>query len=72
MTSESLWNYCQDEVNDNVSENNNKNCTVNNEKTTGSKYEYKTKIIGSTPINNNTFIRERPFSGNSFLYIVFL
>ena len=45
MTSENLWNY---EDNDNSNEDNDKS------KTTGSRpFEYKTKIIGRTSINNN-------------------
>ena len=38
MTSESLWNYFWDEVNDNINKNNNDNLKVNNQKTTTSKY----------------------------------
>ena len=52
MTSGSLWNYYRDEVNN--SANNNVNNNINNNKTTTRKsIEYKTKVIGSTPKNNN-------------------
>ena len=41
-------------MSDDVNENNYDNYIVNNKKTTTSKsFEYKTKIIGSTQINNN-------------------
>ena len=41
-------------MSDDVNENNYDNYLVNNKKTTTSKsFEYKTKIIGSTQINNN-------------------
>ena len=46
MTSESLWNYRRDKVNDDVNENNDDNYRINNEKTVTSKFfEYKKKII---------------------------
>ena len=54
MTSESLWNYYRDEINDDANENNLDNNRINNNKTITSKsFEYKTKLIGSTPNNNN-------------------
>ena len=54
MTSGSLWNYYRDEVNDNANENNAENYRINNKKTITSKsFEYKTKLIGSTPNDNN-------------------
>ena len=54
MTSGSLWNYYRDEINDDSNENNAVNISINNNKTITSKYfEYKTKLIGSTPNNNN-------------------
>ena len=54
MTSGSLWNYYRDEINDDSNENNAVNNSINNNKTITSKYfEYKTKLIGSTPNNNN-------------------
>ena len=53
MTPGSLWNYYRGEVNDDVNENN-KNNMMNNNKTITSKYfEYKTKLVGSTPNNDN-------------------
>ena len=55
MTSESLWNYHRDEVNDPANENNGgNNYRINNNKiTTNKSFEYKTKIKGSTPNDNN-------------------
>ena len=54
MTSGSLWNYHRDEVNDDANENNNDDYRINNNNTTTSKsFEYKTKIIGSTPADNS-------------------
>ena len=53
--SRSLWNYYGDEINDSANENNDTdNYGINNNITTTSKsFEYKTKIIGRTPNNNN-------------------
>ena len=54
MTSGSFWNYYRGEVNDDEYENNNANDRINNNETIASKsFEYKTKLIGSTPNNNN-------------------
>ena len=59
MTSESLWNYYRDEVNADANENDNANNKINNNKTITSKsFEYKTKIIGRTPNNNNISVAE--------------
>ena len=54
MGSESLWNYCKDEVNDDGNENNYAGkYKINSKKTTKSKaLEYKTKITGRTPADN--------------------
>ena len=54
MTSGSLWNYYRDEANDDANENNNAdNYRINKSRTTASKFfEYKIKIIKSTPENN--------------------
>ena len=50
MTSGSLWNYYRDEVNYNANENNADNYRINNSKTiTSRSFEYKAKLIGSTP-----------------------
>ena len=55
MTSGSLWNYYRDEVNDNANENNADNYRVNNNKAiTRKSFKYKTKVIESTPNDNNT------------------
>ena len=49
MTSESLWNYHRDEMNDDAHEIV-ANYRINNNKTTTSRsFEYKTKITGGTP-----------------------
>ena len=54
ITSRRLWNYYRDEVNDDENKNYNANNRINNNKTIASKsFEYKTKLIGSTPDNNN-------------------
>ena len=46
----SLWNYYRDEVKDDKNENDNSNNTINNNKTiTSQSFQYKAKIIGSTP-----------------------
>ena len=50
----SLWNYYGDEINDDVNENNAANNRINNNKAKTSKsFEYKTKLIGTTPDDNN-------------------
>ena len=57
MTSWSLWNYYRDEINHETNENNAANNKIN--KTIESKScEYKTKLIGSTPDDNNIFDAE--------------
>ena len=54
MTSGRLWNYYRDEINDDDNENNNNNYKINNDKAIKNKsLEYKTKILGSTPNDNN-------------------
>ena len=54
MTSGSLWNFYRDEINDSAIENNNDGNRINENKTITSKsFECKTKLIGSTPNNNN-------------------
>ena len=54
VTSGSLQNYYRDELYDDANENNSDDYRVKNENTTTSNFfEYKTKIIGSTSINNN-------------------
>ena len=54
MASGSLWNYYRDEVNGSANENNDaNNLRISNNKTKTSKsFEYKIKLIGSTPNNN--------------------
>ena len=59
MTSGSLWKYYRDKTNDDANENNAANKRINNIETITSKYlEYKTKLIGSTPNDNNTLDAE--------------
>ena len=54
MTSESLWNYYRDEINDDANENMAANNRINDNKTITSKsFEYKTKSIGRTLSNTN-------------------
>ena len=54
MTSGSSWNYYRDEINEDANENDNKDDMLNNNKKITSKsFKYKTKLIGSTPNNNN-------------------
>ena len=60
MTSGSLQNYYGDGVNDDENENNGVgDYSINNNKARTSKsFEYKTKIIGNTPADNNTLDTE--------------
>ena len=51
-TSESLWNHYRYEVN--AHENNADNYRINNTTRTSKSFEYKAKLIGSTPVDNNT------------------
>ena len=54
MASENLWNSYRDEVNDSAKEIDDNDDKIKNNKTAASKFfEYKTKIIGSMPNNNN-------------------
>ena len=54
-TSGSLWNYYRDKTNDDVNGNNGANNRINNNKAITSKsFEYKAKIIGRKPHDNNT------------------
>ena len=55
MTSESLWNFYRDEINDSTNENNHaNNYRIIIKKTTTSKsFDHKTELIGSTPDNNS-------------------
>ena len=60
MVSGSLLNYHRDEMNDDGNENNAANdySIYNNHTVTSRSFEYKTKIIGRTPTNNNTLDTE--------------
>ena len=50
----SLWNYYRDEINDDANEDNAARNKINNNKTIASKsLEYKTKLVGRTPNNND-------------------
>ena len=54
MASGRLWNYYRDEVDDDANENDAANNRINKNKTTTSNsFEYKTKLIGNMPNNNN-------------------
>ena len=49
-----VWNYYRDEVNDDENKNNDAgNHRINDSNRAKSKYEFKIKIIGSTPDNNS-------------------
>ena len=55
MTSGSLWNYYRVKLNNDSNENNDAGNKMNNNKAIAIKsFEYKTKIIGRTPDDNNT------------------
>ena len=59
MASESLFNHYRDKLNDDAIENNSDNCRINNIMITISRsFEYKAKIIGSTPSDKNKLDRE--------------
>ena len=59
MTTEGFWNYYRDEINDDANGNNIANNRINKNKRIKRKFfEYKVKLIGSTPNNNNTFEAE--------------
>ena len=59
VTSGSLRNHYRNEVNYAANENNANNYRINNNKTVASKsFTYKTKIIGSTPDDDNTLDTE--------------
>ena len=53
MTSESLWYYYRDEVDDDENENDNNNKINKNKTITSKSFEYKTKLIGNMPNNSN-------------------
>ena len=54
VTSGGLWNYYRDKINDDANENNAAYKRRNSNKTITSKsFEYKTKLIGSTPDDHN-------------------
>ena len=53
MTSGSLWNYYRDKINDDANENYNNETIINSKTITSTSFEYKIKIIGSTPKDNN-------------------
>ena len=60
MTSGRLWNYYRDEMIDDANENNDAGNyrTNNNNKTASKFFDFKTKIIGNTPADNNTLDTE--------------
>ena len=55
IKSGSLWNYYRDNTNGDENKNDNANNRINNDKTiTSESFEYKKKIVGRTPDDNNT------------------
>ena len=54
MTSGSLWNYYRYEINDDANENNAVNNRINNKTIRSKSFQYKTKVIGRRPDDNNT------------------
>ena len=51
---ECLWNFCRDEKSDDENENKDDGNKINkNKKITSKSFEYKKKLIGSMPNNNN-------------------
>ena len=55
MTSESLWNYYRNKIDDDENENDINNRLNNNKTKTSKSFKYKTKIIGNTPDIENKF-----------------
>ena len=53
MTSEIMQNYYRRIVNDSANEISDNRNMINNNKTTSKSFEYKTKMIGGMPNNNN-------------------
>ena len=54
-----MWSYYRDEVNGNENENDNANNRINNNKIiTSESFEYKTKLTGNMPNNNNVLEAE--------------
>ena len=54
MTSESLWSYYEDEVNNVANENNGDNFRIySNKSATSKSFEYETKILDSAPTDSN-------------------
>ena len=53
MTSEIMQNYYRRIVNDSANEISDNRNMINNNKTTSKSFEYKTKMIGNMPNNNN-------------------
>ena len=69
MTSEILWNYYRDEVNDCANETDDSDNEINNNKTTTDKlFEYEIKMIGSTPNNINILEEEVVVPLNYLIY----
>ena len=54
----SFWNYCRDEKNDSAIEIINGNRITNSKTITNKSFEYKAKLIGSTPNSNNILDKE--------------
>ena len=58
MTPESLWNSYRNKINDDVDKNGASNSINNNKKIISKSFEYRAKIIGRTPDDNNTLDTE--------------
>ena len=58
MKSRGLWSYYRDEINDDANENANNNRINDNRTITSKSFEFKTKLIDSTPNNNNILDKE--------------
>ena len=58
MTPENLWNSYRDKINDDVDKNGASNSINNNKKIISKSFEYRAKIIGRTPDDNNTLDTE--------------
>ena len=58
MTPGSLWNSYRNKINDDVDKNGASNSINNNKKIISKSFEYRAKIIGRTPDDNNTLDTE--------------
>ena len=68
MTSGSMQNYYNDVVNDDANKNDSGNYRINNKITISKSFEYKTKITGSTPVDNGRLDTNWTTSGDFFWF----